>query len=155
MKKIVLILFALFIGLNVHGQRQRRGNMSGIPQTSREPSKQEIAKQKRMMEERKNEYVDNFLTTLEADDFQKQIIKQHLNSFFDAKQALFKVQFERSFDREEAAKKLVDSHFVELEELISESDMTKIKDMIQGKFDEKEVVKEKKKKKKKKKKDKG
>ena len=67
MKKIILILFALFIGLNVYSQR--RGNMNGIPQANREPSKQEIAKYKRLVEERKNEYIANFLTTLEADDF--------------------------------------------------------------------------------------
>ena len=41
-------------------------------------------------------------------------------------------------------------HFKDLEELISESDMAKIKEMIKGNFDEKEIVKEKRKKKKKK-----
>ena len=79
MKKTVLILFTLFIGLNVFGQRRR--DMNGIPQTNREPTEQEIAKHKRMIEERKNEFVANFLTTLEADDFQKEIIKQTLLSF--------------------------------------------------------------------------
>lgn len=154
MKKIVLVLFALFIGLNVFGQRSRSMN-NRIPQTSREPSKQDIEKRDRMVKERKDEFVANFLTTLEADDFQKEIIKQYLNSFYDAKIAILKTRFEHTFDREQAVKKLEDTHFTDLKELITEGDMAKIKVMITGGFNEKEAVKEKKKKKKKRKKDKG
>jgi hypothetical protein len=155
MKKIVFIIFALFIGLNVFGQRQRRGNMNGIPQTNREPTEQEIAKRDRLIKERKDEFIANFITTLEADDFQKEIIKQTLNSFFEARVALYKTRFEHSLDRKKAAEQLEESHFKELKELISEHDMTKIKEMLKGGFDEKEVKKEKKKKKKKRKKEKG
>lgn len=154
MKKILLIVFTLIIGFNVYGQRQRRRDMTGIPQTNREPSKQEIAKHKRMLEDRKQEFIANFLTTLEADDFQKEIIKQHINSYFDEKVALSKVKFEHTLDRDKAIKKLDDTHFADLEELISKEDMAKIKDMITGGFDEKEVKKEKKKKKKRKKRNK-
>lgn len=152
MKKIVLVLFALLFGLNIYAQRQRgRGNMNRIPQTQSEPTESEIEKRKLEMEERKDEYINNFLTTLEADEFQKHIIKQKINSFFEAKIAIFKTNYDHSLDRQEAIKKLEDTHFTDLEELISESDMTKIKEMIKGDFKEKEVVKEKKKKRKKKK----
>jgi len=156
MKKIVLILFALILGLNIHAQR-RRGGMNNIPQTNNEPSEKEIAKRERDMEERKEEYIDNFITTLEADEFQKHIIKQNILSFFEAKLAIFKMQFEHSIDRKKALEQLETTHFKELEELISESNMTKIKELIKGGFDEKEVVKKKKKKQKrnKRKKDKG
>ena len=131
--------------------------MNRIPQPTREPTEEEMAKRERQMEERKEEYIDNFITTLEADEFQKHIIKQNLLSFFEAKVAIFKTQFEHSLDREKAIEALEKTHFTDLKELISESDMSKINELIKGKFDEKEVVKEKKKKKKKKnrKKDKG
>ncbi len=154
MKKSLLILFALFIGLNVFGQRQRQRNrdMNRIPQTQREPTDKEIANRKQLMEDRKNEFIANFITTLEADDFQKEIIKQTLNSYFEAKIALFEIKYEHHFDRQKAIENLEETHFKELEELISESDMIKIKDMIKGDFDEKEVKKEKKKKKRKKRK---
>ncbi len=154
MKKIVLIIFALFLAFNVFGQNQnqRRRNTNNIPQTKSEPTDQQIAKQKREMEERIDEYLNNFLSTLEADEFQKHIIKQNLNSFYDARMELSKTNFEHSFDRKTANKKLEEELFAELEELISESDMTKLKDMIKGVFDEKEALKDKKKKKKKKKK---
>lgn len=155
MKKIILLVFVLLFGLNIQAQRQRgRGNMNGIPQTQSEPSERDIAKRKLEMEERRNEYVDNFLSTLEADEFQKHIIKQNIFSFFEAKVALFKTKFEHELDRQKAIKHLTDTHFKDLEELISEGDMTKIKEMIKGEFKEKEVVKEKKRKKKRRKKNK-
>ena len=147
MKKIVIILFALFLGLNIHAQ-SRRGNMNGIPQTNREPTEQEIAKRQREIEERKDEYISNFLTTLEADEFQKHIIKQSINSFFDKKIALLKIRYDHYLERDTAIKNLEDTHFLDLKELISEEDMTKIKELIKGDFNEKEVVKKKKKKRK-------
>ena len=150
MKKIVLLIFTILLGLNISAQSRSR-NMNNIPQTNREPTEQEIAKYEREAEERKEEYIANFLTTLEADDFQKQIIKQNINSFFDEKIALLKTRFEHSLDRNTAIKSLEDTHFLELQELISEADMIKIKELIKGDFNEKEVVKKKKKKRKKKK----
>ncbi|MCA0133472.1 hypothetical protein [Winogradskyella alexanderae] len=150
MKKLLFIVLTLVLSTNVYSQvrRDRMGN----PQVRREPTEQEIEKRQRMIEERKQEYITNFLTTLEADEFQKEIIRQNLNSFYDAKVALLKTPFEHSFDRENAIKQLEKSHFKELKSLISESDMLKIEDMISGEFDEKAVVKEKKKKKKRKRK---
>ena len=98
-------------------------NRNRIPQS--EPSQQQIDAQKREMEERKDEYIANFLTTLEGDDFQKEIVKQTLNSFFEKRVALYQINYERSIDRKDAAKKLEESHFKDLKELISEDDMTK------------------------------
>lgn len=152
MKKIVLLAFALLLGLNTYAQRRDR---MGNPAVPREPTEQELEKRKQLIEERKQEYIANFLTTLEGDEFQKEIVKQYLNSYYDAKMELLKIKYERIFDRQEAIKKLDNTHFKELEELISKADMAKIQDMIKGDFDEKEVVKEKKKKRRKKKKDKG
>ena len=150
MKKLVLIVFVLILGLNSYAQR-RSNHINNIPQSNREPTEQEIAKYERESEERKEEYIENFLTTLEADDFQKQIIKLSINSFFEKKIVILKTQFEHYLDRGAAIKNIEDTHFLELKELISEDDMSKIKEMITGKFDEKEVVKKKKKRKKKKK----
>ena len=150
MKKFVLIFFALFIGLNVYGQRRR--DLTQPIRTNGEPTKQQIEKRDRMMKERREEFIANFMSTLEADEFQKVIIKQHLDSFYEAKLAILKTRFEHRIDREAAVKNLEDTHFLELKELISDGDMTKIKEMIAGGFDEKEVVKEKKKKKRRKKK---
>lgn len=149
MKKITFLLFMLLFALNIQAQMRRNSNR--VPQTSSEPTEEQLEKRQREMEERKEEFIDNFLTTLEADEFQKHIIKQNINSFFDAKIALFKMPFEHSIDRKNAIENLENTHFKDLEELISESDMAKIREMIKGEFDEKEVIKEKKEKRKKKK----
>ncbi|WP_179344812.1 hypothetical protein [Winogradskyella ursingii] len=143
MKKIFLLAFALFIGLNVFGQRRR--DIGNMPQANHEPTAKEIEKREREMEERKEEYIDNFLTTLDADDFQKVIIKQKLDSYFDAKMALLKTNFEHSFDKKQAIKQLDETHFLELKDLISEKDYAKVEELIKGEFDEKEVKKKKKK----------
>lgn len=150
MKKLVFVLFALLVGLNNYGQRRR--DFTQPVRTNSEPTKQQIEKRDRMMKERREEFIANFMSTLEADEFQKVIIKQHLDSFYEAKLAILKTRFEHRLDREAAVKKLEDTHFVELEGLITEGDMKKIKDMVRGGFDEKEFLKEKKKEKRKKKK---
>ncbi|NRD21475.1 hypothetical protein HNV08_15580 [Winogradskyella eckloniae] len=153
MKHIVILIFTTLICLNLHAQR--RSNQNRIPQASSEPSKEQLEKHARELEERKEEYINNFISTLEGDEFQKHIIKQNIQSFFEAKIAIFNTQYEHSIDRKNAVEHLENTHFKDLEELISENDMKKIKDMIKGGFNEKEVVKEKKKKRKKKKRKKG
>ncbi|MUU77334.1 hypothetical protein [Winogradskyella endarachnes] len=149
MKKTTLLLFMVLFALSTNAQMRRNSNR--IPQASSEPTEEQLEKRAREMEERKEEFINNFLTTLEADEFQKHIIKQNINSFFEAKVALFKVKYDHSIDRKNAIENLENNHFKDLEELISDADMAKIKEMIKGKFDEKEVIKEKRKKKKKKK----
>ena len=152
MKTLILVLFTFLLGFNVYGQSQmnRRRDRNRIPQA--EPSEQQREAQRREMEERKDEYIANFLTTLEGDDFQKEIVKQTLNSFYEERVALYQIRYERSIDRKDALTKLEESHFKDLKELISEDDMTKITEMIAGNFDEKEVTKKKKKRKKRKRK---
>jgi hypothetical protein len=114
------------------------------------PNESQKERTERKIEERKQEYINNFLSTLKADDFQKEIIRQKLNSFFEEKIALSKQQYNRSFEYQEAVRKLEDNHFKDIEALLTEENMTKIKEMVKGDFDEKEVLKEKKKKKEKK-----
>ena len=100
------------------------------------------------MEERKQDYINNFLYTLEADEFQKEIIKQKLNSFFDEKIILLKRPYNRSVELQEAITNLENSHFKDIVNMVSEDTMKKIIEMAQGDFNEKEVVKEKRKKRK-------
>ena len=147
-----MVVITLSLSINVHSQMRR--DRMGNPQVPREPTEQEIAKREREIEERKQEYITNFLSTLEADEFQQVIIRQNLNSFYDKKLALLKTPFERNFERQKAIEQLEKTHFEELKSLISPDDMKKIQKMVKGEFNEKAVVKEKKKKKKKRKKEK-
>jgi hypothetical protein len=110
---------------------------------------QEIEKRKKAMEERREEYMDNFISTLEADDFQKVIIEQYLESYFEKKIEIYQGNYEVDKARTDAVKVLDETHFSDIEELISEGDMKKIRAFCKGDFDEKKAEKERKKKKKK------
>ncbi|WP_296314020.1 hypothetical protein [Winogradskyella sp. UBA3174] len=155
MKKTIFILFILFVNINVFAQQQqqqRRRNLNAPPVTSRAPTENDIEKRQRDIDERKAEYISNFMTTLEADDFQKEILKQYINNFYKEKVVLLKTKFNHSIERNKAIKNLEITHFKEVEELMSEEDILKLKDFVQGKFDDEEALKDKKKKKKKRKK---
>ena len=147
---IVLIGFSAFADAQVM-RRGGRMQQNRIPQA--QPSEEEIKKQQerfeKEMKERQEEYVANFLTTLDSDAFQKEIIKQTINDYFDQKLILYRLPFESSIEKQDAIKTLNQTHFEELKKLISESDMEKINAMIEGEFDEKDVKKKKKKRRKK------
>ncbi|MDB9782353.1 hypothetical protein OAB88_04525 [Winogradskyella sp.] len=154
MKKIVFILFTLFVSINIYGQRRR--NLNAPPVTSRAPTENDIAKRQREIDERKDEYVANFLKTLEADDFQKEILKQYIDSFYQEKIVIFKGKYSHRDERKKALETLKGLHFVEVKALMSDADIVKLTDFIDGKFDdqvEPEDKKKKKKRRKKKKKD--
>lgn len=143
MKKTQLFaaIFTLFISASVFGQ------ISSIPRG--EPTPQEIEKRKRKVEERREEFIGTFLSTLEADEFQKQIIKQYLDSYVDEKLKLYETKFNRYEEKERAYKNLDKTHFQDLNGMISENDMAAIQSFISGDFDEKKAKKANKKKKKK------
>lgn len=114
------------------------------------PNESQKVRMEQKMEERKQDYINNFLSTLEADSFQKEIIKQKLSSFFDEKLNVLKRPYKRTVEFQEAVTNLENSHFKDIESMVTEDTMKKIKEMIQGDFNEKEVIKEKKRKKRKK-----
>jgi len=160
MKKYTFLIALLFVTSTALAQfGGRRGGMQNrnrmaMPQQNQAPTESQKEAMLKKAEERKEEFIGNFIGTLEADDFQKQIITQSLNDYFDKVTEFSKLPFEHSAERKDAFDALKKEHFAELKSLISESDMEKIKGLLDGKFDEKETKKEKRKKRKKKNKDK-
>ena len=153
MKKLFTLTLLFLVISSTYGQfgRQgRRGNMNRIPQNT-EPTEAQIEARKKEMEERREEYIANFLGTLEADEFQKEIVKQSLNSFYDELKKFYDIKFESQVERKDALDKMIEKHFEEVKLLVSETDMQKINDFTKGKFDEKKEKKKKRKWKKKKK----
>lgn len=148
MKQLLIICALLFFG-SISGQGQRPLNSGRLATPPPEPTEEQLEERRRKIEERRVEYIDNFLTTLEADDFQKQIIRITLDSYFDEKLKVYTAPYSHPNERTDAFKALDETHFLELETLISENDMTKLKDFIGGNFDDKEIKKKKKKKRKK------
>ena len=156
MKKIVTLILLLFITTTALSQIQRQ-RRTGDPLRDRIPAQPptEIQKEKmeREMEERKQQFILDFVNKLEGDEFQKEITKQTINDYFDKKIEFLKFPFESIAERKDAIKAFDTNHFSELKTLISESDMKKITDLIEGNKTEDED--DKKKKKRRRKKDKG
>jgi hypothetical protein len=101
------------------------------------------------VEQKKMEYINDFIGTLKVDDFQNEIIKQTMVSYFEeiVKINLLKL---RDFERKAEIERLDAAHFTDLKAVVTEEQMFKIMDAIKGKWDHSEEKKKKKKKRKKK-----
>ena len=151
MKKAIVLFFVLLISLpalgQIQNQRLRRGgqNRLGIPQNQPPSDAQKELMKKKTLEQRQK-FIADFVEKLEADEFQKEIIKSTLNDYTDKLEAFSKIKFESLIERQDAIKAFNAEHFAELKTLISESDMQKINDLIEGKKIEDDDDKKKKKK---------
>lgn len=105
------------------------------------------------MEQKKREYINDFVGTLKVDDFQKEIIKQQMESYFVEFQKINMLGL-REFERKTYVQNLDDSHFRDLKAMITEEQMSKIMDALKGKWNHSEEKKKKKKDKKRKNKNK-
>lgn len=105
------------------------------------------------MEQKKREYINDFVGTLKVDDFQKEIIKQQMESYFVEFQKINMLGL-REFERKTYVQNLDDSHFRDLKAMITEEQMAKIMDALKGKWNHSEEKKKKKKDKKRKNKNK-
>ena len=102
---------------------------------------------KQELKRKKQEYLNDFIATLDVDDFQKEIILQTMDSYFDEITKINQLGL-KSFERQEYIDRLDASHFKDLKVLVKEDTMTKIMDALKGKWDRNEEKKKKKKKKK-------
>jgi len=146
MKKVVILVLTLLMTASVSaqfmGQRQNRFNRQ--PQTP--PSENQIEAAEKKAEKRLEEVILNFLSTLEADEFQKEIAKQTLDDYFEKLREFSKIPFESSMQRKDAFDAFKREHFKELKSLMSDSDNNKLDQFLDGEFDEGEVKKKRRKK---------
>jgi len=153
MKKLLTCIFILCIFTSLSYGQRRNQRRSQLPQQNVDPEK-EKAKYEKRAEEAKQKYISEFVATLSVDDFQKEIIIQTMDSYFDELKKINKLGMS-AFDRKDYIELFDKNHFKDLKEIVSEDVMNKIMDAIKGKWDrEEEKKKNKKKKRKKKKKDK-
>lgn len=98
------------------------------------------------VEEKKQEYINDLVETLNVDDFQKEIIKQTMNSYFEKVQKIHQLNI-RPFEKKGQIEQLDITHFEDLKAMISEDTMSKILDALKGKWDKKKEKRKKKRKK--------
>ncbi len=151
MKKAIILVLTLLMTASVSaqfmGQRQNRFNRQ--PQAPPSESQKEAAEKRAL--ERRQEFVVNFLSTLEADEFQKEIAKQAIDDYFVKITEFTKILFGSSAERKDAFDMFKREHFRELKSLMSDSDNKKLDDFLNGDFEENEVKKKRRKNRKRKK----
>jgi lipase chaperone LimK len=78
-----------------------------------------------------NNRIQTFTTNLEVDEFQKEIIKQKLQSYYARKKELFVDGSLKYYERDEKVNALNLTHFSDISNMISEDTMDKIQLFIQ------------------------
>lgn len=149
MKIIYLTVLTLVICTsNTFAQRQRPSQRQQQPVDQ----EKEKAKYEEQAEKNKKEYISEFVATLEVDDFQKEIITQQMDTYFEELRKINKLGL-KPFERTEYVERLDEKHFRDVRVMVTEETMTKIMEAVKGKWDRKEEKKKKKKKRKNKNKD--
>ncbi|WP_053992467.1 hypothetical protein [Mangrovimonas sp. TPBH4] len=103
---------------------------STIHSQTSESQQKEIERYKEKLEEEMDRFIQEFVASLEVDDFQKHIIKQKLYSYYDAKQELYQAQLE-SYVLKEKLAELDRTHFADLNDICTEETIQKVQDAVQ------------------------
>ncbi|OUS00870.1 hypothetical protein A9Q86_08950 [Flavobacteriales bacterium 33_180_T64] len=136
MKKIYLTIFCCIA-------------LIGSVSSQNAADQKKIEKYEEEVERKKQNYINDFLATLNIDDFQKEIIKQSMNSYFIELTKVNKLRLQ-GFQRTAAIERLDEAHFKDVKTIVSEDIMAKIMDAIKGKWNQKAERKAEKKKRKRK-----
>jgi agmatine/peptidylarginine deiminase len=113
----VMLLFFLFCAIPCVGQ-----------------TKEDAQKQREELEakaiENFNERVKTFLSDLTVDDFQKEIIKQKLESYYAKKKIIYTDGSLKYYERDEKLNSLDNYHFDDIKNMITEDKMDQIQVFI-------------------------
>ncbi len=116
-------------------------------------SQDDVEKQREEFDKKVKEELDlrihKFVSQLQADDFQKEIIKQKLNSYYVEQKAIYTNSSLKYFERDQKISDLNNSHFEDIKSMISDDTMDQIQLFIKDVGSTLEKQKKKKKKNKK------
>ena len=140
---ICLLLTTATVTAQFGGQRQNR---FGRQQPNTPPNENQKERMEKKNEERQEEYIAKFISTLEADDFQKEIAKLTVTDYYVKAKEFVKIRFENSAKRKDGFEALKKEHFEELRTLLSKKDNEQLDKFLKGEFKEKEAKKKKRKK---------
>lgn len=129
MRLLFFLLFLSFLSFN-----------SAIAQS--DDAKKQMEKMEKEMQKKQEAYVNDFISTLDVDDFQKEIIKQRMHSYFEAKKAIY-INEPKQFERNQLVEQLDATHFLDIKEMITEDTMTKIMESVRGTASKKDKKKKK------------
>lgn len=127
--RILIIVLLLLISTSGtfaqnYYNNQRGRDRSIVPRTNTLPSQKEYETE---FKERLVEHIQDFIDSIEVDEFQKHIIKQKLESYYDEKIVILKSEELDSEEKNKRVEYLNNTHFNDLKELTP----VKIQDSIQ------------------------
>ena len=96
----------------------------------------------REMKEKKAEYIQNLVDDLNVDDFQKEIITQKLDSYYDEVAKIYKLNVP-TFQKKQLVLDLGPKHFEDIKAMVSEEVMVKILEGARGENQDKDKKKRK------------
>jgi len=96
------------------------------------------------VEENKQKFISDFLKTLDVDEFQKEIIRQSIYTYFDEVVKIKKLGL-KTYEAKDALMKMRVEHFRDVKNIVSDKVMLQIEDALTGKWNPKDEKKKRKK----------
>jgi hypothetical protein len=153
-KSLMIMLFLLMFSSvaiaqsymrNPYGMNQGR-NRSLVPRTNNQPSQEDYDK---MLQEQLEAHINNYMSDLEVDEFQKHIIRQKLESYYSQRLSILKNDALDVTSKRKSIEHLNNNHFNDIKDITTEEVQESIQQFIQSKPSATNKKKEKRKKKKK------
>src|SRR5690606_37067862 len=104
-------------------------NSISVSAQSNDVEKQRAEYEKKALEEMDSR-IREFTGQLQVDDFQKEIIKQKIHSYFEERKKIFYNQDLKYFERDEQLLTLTNTHFSDIKNIINEDTMEQIKSFL-------------------------
>jgi len=74
--------------------------------------------------------IQEFLSDLQVDDFQKEIVKQKIQSFFQERKKIYLNSYLKYFERDEQLSMLTSTHFLDIKDMITDDIMEQIQTFV-------------------------
>lgn len=147
MKRIIVLALLLLTTIDVSAQfgRQRQNRIGRQTPVIPPNENQKEANLKRALEVRA-EYISAFLSSLDADEFQKEIAKQTITDFYERLNTFSSIPFGSISEKKDAFELFKNEHFKEIKSMFSENDNKKLDEFLDGKFKKEDLDNKKKKK---------
>lgn len=100
-------------------------SIPSLAQTQDEAKKQQEEFEKKV-KEKLEEGIQTFVSQLDVDDFQKEIIKQKLHSYYMEQKEIYTNTSLKYYERDEQLSRLKNSHFDDIKSMISDETMGQI-----------------------------
>lgn len=100
------------------------------PLTAQSSNNEQREEYEKKMQEELDRQVNDFVPTLDADDFQKEIIKQKIHSYFAERKKIYYDATLKPFEKDELLSTLADRHFMDIKNMMPDDTYEKVKSFL-------------------------